>query len=425
MATIINKVPDEILSLIFSNESLKATFCEPKNLTAIISTCARWQRIALSTPHLWRSIAIHPLGPDDTLSWLTKERLQYWIRNSGSVLLDVEIGDWRKDQRHEDEDTDEVGERLYAENIVSDWDSPGGVNLGDAIELLLNERTRWSTVVLHRLPSRQWLILDALTLAFTYDAVGTAQQSLPFLALQSLAMAYPSRNSNRLQWYTSPNIRKVTMYALPLGVMEWNKYAELSPTLEDIELHFVKWEGYQIAHKFTASLPFLQRFVYGTAIRNFVDPRREEAELLYGMLKNSPRLESFEFREEDILERGRIRIAQGGALYSAGWLATQSALSQVKTLRISLRQHRSYGVDRYVQDLHNLVSLFVNIEELTFCRDRIDDWVPLWPEDLKSVADVCTNEIHKSCMALGHLRKLTLDNVPVREEKFLKLVESL
>jgi hypothetical protein len=400
----VHGLSDDVLAIIFEDESLKATFCEPENLITIISTCKQWRDAALSTSSLWKFVTIRPRSPLDDLLWLTEERIRYWLHNSGTTgPLDIEIR-WAGRTNH-------LEYRLFSRKVVA--------RLQGVMLLLLAEQQRWRNVVFQRLPFEIFTHLETLA----QDSFIGGYSAFP--GIQNLTIEPGSGLFQNLTSWATPNLRSISICGSLLKTDAWNKFVENSPLLENIELHFIQWEGG--VRDLGTKYPLVKRFVYTTIIKNSEDARQNEAEILYWMLRSSSILDKLEIREEepDLAiddEYEDIALFAGD---SGEWFSSQSPLHSVKNVRISLGHHRTEAVDVYVQHLHNFVSLFPNMTEFALIRDPIDDWEALDSEDMDYAAGIFTEQVHEACITLPNLKTLTLDNVPIRQQDFVEMVKAL
>ncbi len=88
----IHRIPDEILSRIFEDETFDISFIAAQgDLLTLRLTCRRWNKVALDTPRIWTQITTHGIHDLECPIWKPK-LLTTWLRRSKSVPIDISCG---------------------------------------------------------------------------------------------------------------------------------------------------------------------------------------------------------------------------------------------------------------------------------------------------------------------------------------------
>jgi hypothetical protein len=400
----INTLPDEVLSLIFHQDSLGATLTTPDNLVHIILTCRRWRDLALDLPTLWCKIYLHqsaPTGHTLSLGRVTDGQTDYWLKNSRNSLLDI-----------------------YLENDPREANyGQGGhktATLKKMLPVLLRESQRWRTAGLQGSH-----IIRTLQRTFL-SKESQEQISFPNLRYLSLkAILLSRRGHDVLTPFFSHGLRRLELISIHVNTNLWSQLIEATPQIEDIEYTDTRWsgdtpealQGCSVAHK------NLSRLCYRTKEHD-VELAKAESRILYSLINRCPRLESLELGDEKDV-RG-LYISHLPRLFGgdgAEWFASQPPINSVKYLKVALSYTRSpVGTD--VRNLSGFSRVFQNVEHLL---------VSVSVDGAKSGRQLyqltgtkrLNEEINGLALELANLRSFTLDEVPINVDCFIDLARNL
>jgi hypothetical protein len=87
----IRRLPDELLSKVFLDASLRPSFKHHREVLSLMLVCSKWKELALDTPLLWTDIDLLCRMRGSRAWKPDPDRLAYWLSLSKGVPLDLKI----------------------------------------------------------------------------------------------------------------------------------------------------------------------------------------------------------------------------------------------------------------------------------------------------------------------------------------------
>jgi hypothetical protein len=412
----INALPDEVMSMIFHDESLEANFSEPENLIHIVLTCKRWRDLACSLPTLWCKLYIYASQPNDhSFDWLTERQIAHWLTKSGSALLDVdvEIGTYRGPSTM----------RSY-----TGWDNEKTDRLVATLPLLLREAQRWRTAGLR-----------GVDIVKTFQRMQLTEASLEeksFPNLRHLELKLISLNHPGLfETFFSPGLRKLVLDCVKLDVGLWSGFIEATPQIEEAEYTCIAWNGDTSFEfeGFTAAHTNLSRLSYRTKVLKKIDHPElgmVESRILYSLINRSPQLNTLEISDEDI--SCGVDVSDYPRLFggeSAEWFVSQPPIKCVRCLNVTLLYEvPGLYIGSDVRNLKEFAIMFPSVVHLVVACNFVSgpDVIHL-DEEIRQFFGTkkLSEQINGFVLQLANIKTLTLDYVPINADCLIDLAREL
>ncbi len=406
------RVPEDVLILIFSHESLAASSGNPAQLINIVLTCSRWAEVAQDVPFLWSDIGF---GQEDPIYmrnqlWWPKGRIRTWLTNSRKVPLDIDLlfMPWMH-SKHELE---------YFTPLVKEFQRWKSLRLNGTDGLTKISRN------LDRVGVRRGVDAPAP------DAIPSINnRKYNFHMLERLEMLHVAWSSYRTEHseakrflhheFQAPNLHTLILSGTSrIGIATYAALVEATPNVRDLMLG-VDWyvgDGGQDAlvfgHPKVENLTVHSRNSISLGTERFL-----AATIFPRLLRESNTLKTVDFVSSLDPSSVLSGLCVGVDAYrnSIGGLKPT-----VTTLRVTMEFRAPVTFVRDISRFPNLASLFPNVEEITVsCR---------WPrsEEIRNpvVGHVVTLSLLLLATTLPRLRSLSMIALPFDGAAFLHTVST-